>query len=131
MTDEILRNAFGSDDDFSEELEEMFGEHYLDGPDDTNSGIPPELRSPRVRNISGIVDRIIESTRSISCEDNQSLLRKYIVTGDITLEDSFSTTIHSEQCPSDLCHRLQKITILDKYFNLADLQRMAREEGLL
>lgn len=126
-----LRDVFGQEGDCNQHLADLFGSAYLDHPDDTDEKIPAELQGLSSYNISGVVDRMIESTEPITCQRNQTLLRDYLIHGSITLEESFSTTIHSEACSDRICRALQRITVLDKYYNLSDLLEMARAENLL
>lgn len=128
---ESLRKLFGKDGDFNQNLADMFGNSYTDGPDDTKVDVTPEMEDAGLLNIRGILDRKYESLPKINCEDHKNILRKFLRGENCTFDEITSTTLHSEYCHDEICQRLNQIACLDQFYPLEDLANLARQEGLL
>lgn len=108
-----LRKIFGQPGDVSPELTQIFGDAYLDAPDDTTPA-DFNLDGFESREVSGLVGRKIESVEKISCEKNQELLVAHLlfvrtkgVQGTrMNMDEGWQTTVHSSACPTSLCHEL-------------------------
>jgi hypothetical protein len=126
-----VRNAFGMGGDFSQELADIFGDSYLDGPDDAKRVYLGNLDSVQAFDISGILGRKIESTPEIMCQQNQTILQQFLNGESKSINELFGTFLHSEKCLDKKCQRLQEIVNMDKYVSLEELKTMAEGEGLL
>lgn len=133
---ETLRKALGESGDYSEELHNMFGEAYDDGPDDTQE-VPSDLEEAaevcgaRIFNITELYKRFNELTPKISCQENQEILRRQITGRGASFLEVHATTLHHETCEDKVCTGLNKIAVQDIYYTPAQLTKMARERGLL
>lgn len=120
MDKENLRNLFGKSGDVNADLEKMFGSEYLDQPDITKNGIPPELAGLDIHNISQLLDRTVEKSPEIDCEASQSIILRFL-SGYLTREDLispkewWSVIKHMDNCYDGPCHDLYDIACLDKY----------------
>ncbi len=105
-----LRKSFGQFGDVSPELTEIFGNAYLDAPDDTTQA-DFNLDGFESREVSGLISRKIESVEKISCKKNQELLATHLLFirtqgRRMNMDEGWQTTVHSPACPTSLCHEL-------------------------
>lgn len=133
---EKIRKMLGKFGDTSNELHELFGSAYDDGQDDTQVTDDLlkqafEASGGRIFNISGIYERLHQSTPQISCQENQRILRQQITGNWATFIEVHATTLHAEKCTDQTCRGLNGIAVLDKYYDPSILTKMANEEGLL
>lgn len=131
MDAERLRSLFGKFGDRREFLEWMYGPAYLDHRDDTNEGIYPDLEEVfsegNVANVRPLIGRAIELIPEVTCEENQSILLRYLrgfIRGDIdtTFEEIFSTWKHRQSCTNNKCTRLDHIVTLDRHFTPEEMK---------
>src|SRR4030042_3208394 len=111
-----LRDAFGQTGDYSPELAAMFGDTYLDHPDDPalEDGLGLRQRGFKAYRINDLLDRAIASAPDISCRQNQRLLVDHLRAVRtqsrrgrlLDWEDNWSVNKHLETCHQPLCHRL-------------------------
>lgn len=130
-----IRNLFGKEGDFNQGLANLFGDEYLDHPDDTQEGIPSEFVNAFdplvVSNVTNLAKRAIEAAPEIDCQTHQQLLQSVLKGGPLSFSDFVSTQNHSRECFNRHCIRLSEIAVMDKYYSDKELLKMAQEEGLL
>lgn len=119
MGKENLKNIFGEFGDFSPELEEMFGEIYLDQPDKSRDQVSEELQG-KVLNIGPLIDAAIEHSPIIDCKENQARILNFLngyIRGEnaVTHDEWWGVMKHIDNCHETLCNRLYKIACQDKY----------------
>ena len=128
MNKENLKNLFGEFGDVVDGLANFYGSAYLDYPDDSKLGIPDEF--PDKENwyyVNGLVGRAIENAQETDCPTNQNLLIRHLLLymrrGDgLTNEELWSVTKHSRDCFDPICHELENIAYMDKYFTSKEMR---------
>ncbi len=137
---ENLRRMLGhvGDGQIHPQLKLMFGEAYLNGPDDAVEGVPPEVEQAteglgRVFNVTGLVDRAIQRAPAISCLDSQRIMIRHLEgymarTGTMTWEQSWQIERHVLTCIDPRCRRLRDIAILDCFIPPADMRASYGQE---
>lgn len=115
MDKDKLRHVFGQAGDVNEFLADLFGEAYLDHPDDTfrlpKESVPEGFE---ITDISEVVRRKIENTERISCERNKELLTNQLeflrTNGQrgriMDMNESWQAAYHSGSCPDASCEEL-------------------------
>ncbi len=119
MDKENLKNLFGQSGDVNSDLEKMFGSGYLDQPDTSKDNIPSELAEFGVHNIGQLLERTIEKSPELNCENNQHIILRFIngyFTGEdlVAPEEWWSVVKHMDACYGP-CRNLYDIACQDKY----------------
>ena len=134
---ELLRELFGEEGDIDRNLEREFGGAYMDHPDDSGQDVPEELREMGFRNVTGLVDRMIEGTEAIDCTTNQIILYEHLIDYinegpgiDPTL--IWKAVKHSADCLNPNRRKISNITHMDKYLTPDEVGKVYGEdiEGL-
>ena len=122
MKKDELRQIFGKAGDLKPPLEEMFGNAYLDYPDDSER-IPQELAGLSVHNVTNLVTRATELAPKINCRTNQSFIvthvGSYMAGGNspVTHEAWWQVIKHMDNCNNGPCRTVYMIACRDKYLN--------------
>jgi len=120
MDKEKLRQRLGEFGDVSDKLAQIFGDAYLDAPDDTFTE-DLKLKGFEVREASGLIGRIIESVEKITCQRNQEILGAHLEFIEskgakgrrMDMEEGWQTVIHSTSCSTSLCWDLHVESCLE------------------
>lgn len=134
MTDkETLRKLFGEMGDVDPFLEAIFGNAYLDHPDDSTN-VPDDMKAlakgtgTKVFYFNELVKRALETAQVIDCHTNQGLLLKYLDsyindTPGIGFDEHWQIDHHMETCGDEICYALNRISIWDKYLDSKEMKR--------
>ena len=138
---EKLRKAFGKSGDVNPELAEMFGQAYLDHPEDTSGArIMPELEKVsektggQFHEVSKLLERALEVAPTISCEEHQETLLRHLKDylgledSPISHEEGFATTKHASACPNQKCRKLNTISTWDSVLTPNQMREAHGEE---
>ncbi|MBI4157384.1 hypothetical protein HY502_00875 [Candidatus Woesebacteria bacterium] len=134
-----FREVFGKTGDVSPELTEIFGDAYLNYPDDTGGEkITPELKElstetgGQFHEISELLKRVEEITPKISCKEHQEILLRHlkdymgIQDSPISHQEGFATSKHATSCRNQKC---QKINTISTWDNILAPERMREFHG--
>ncbi len=139
MADEKeLQKLFGKFGDVDPTLEAMFGNAYLDHPDNSTN-VPEEMDAlaegmgTKVYYVNELVKRAIEEAKEIDCHTAQRLLLQFLdaytgITdgGYPSMAEEWQISRHLRNCGNDICYRLNEISIWDKYL---DGEQMEQQYG--